>query len=781
MLDNIINNMKYTEDIEEIENQYQVLENYLSKYHLYTKEILDNILSMNVIRKTLEYIDNNNITVENRLIKILLIIRDNPEICDNNYYLTLDRTQENIQILIENNLNLVKKIASSLRYHVLDNATITIDDLISAGTMGLIRAVHCYDETYKVKFSTYAYKSITRSIQRELLTGNRIISLPARKILEIKAIIDYISSYYEQNGKYPTSEEICEKFSDTGMTQKDIDEAFMLMKPVLRLDREITTDEEGDTMYNMIADSTVDVEEEIDKRTLRSELKAFVDHSELTESEKTVLIYRLGLFGVKKLTIEELTKLLGVSSTMIQNYLDIAIRKLSKTPGIEEFAIYVGADKEKFIVPNEPKNSKNKSYLNLFERFPKNTREEVLEAVSRLQRSYIIILQKRFGPHFTSKTSVTRLTTAEFNALNNKILKLISNLIKNPNYKPRKQGNNLFEKLPEYPKEIILEEASKLTPEQKEILVYKFGSDYTEYNVCDRKMTNLVNQVIKCLKIRLNKRVKEIRIIPAADVINIFDYLGDYDTKKIISAIRHLNECFQKLLQELHGKEYTSSSVLRDVTINENNLIRKTIIPQLIRYLSIPEYEPQRNIQNVKTLFERLKPYTKEQVLEVIAELEEEERKILIERFGENYDSLVSVDDSSITSLVNNKIIPKIKRRLKIKSPEVTKQLLEGLSTAKVKYFTALKGFINIPYFCEYIKMLPNEDKTIVELAINMNNKGSLSVGDISKIIKMSEAEIENIIKQTIYGFMMYLESITGADSKASKDANKILKRILSK
>ena len=64
------------------------------------------------------------------------------------------------KILIEHNLRLVVYIAKKF-----DNTGVGVEDLISIGTIGLIKAINTFDPAKKIKLATYA----SRCIENEIL------------------------------------------------------------------------------------------------------------------------------------------------------------------------------------------------------------------------------------------------------------------------------------------------------------------------------------------------------------------------------------------------------------------------------------------------------------------------------------------------------------------------------------------------------------------------------------------------------------------------------------
>ena len=70
--------------------------------------------------------------------------------------------------LIEHNLRLVVYIARKF-----DNTGIGVEDLISIGTIGLIKAIHSFDPNKKIKLATYASKCIENEILMYLRRNNK--------------------------------------------------------------------------------------------------------------------------------------------------------------------------------------------------------------------------------------------------------------------------------------------------------------------------------------------------------------------------------------------------------------------------------------------------------------------------------------------------------------------------------------------------------------------------------------------------------------------------------
>ncbi|HOP75165.1 MAG TPA: RNA polymerase sporulation sigma factor SigE [Bacillota bacterium] len=173
-------------------------------------------------------------------------------------------------ILIERNLRLVVYIARKF-----ENTGVGIEDLVSIGTIGLIKAVNTFDPTKRIKLATYA----SRCIENEILM------------------------YLRRNNKTRSEVSFDEPLNI------DWDGNELLLSDVLGT--------ENDSIYKYI-------EEEVDRKLLGYAL----DH--LSDREKVIVELRFGLKdGIEK-TQKEVADFLGISQSYISRLEKRIIRKLKK-------------------------------------------------------------------------------------------------------------------------------------------------------------------------------------------------------------------------------------------------------------------------------------------------------------------------------------------------------------------------------------------------------------------------------------------------------------------
>ncbi|PQD95078.1 RNA polymerase sporulation sigma factor SigE [Pradoshia eiseniae] len=173
-------------------------------------------------------------------------------------------------ILIERNLRLVVYIARKF-----ENTGINIEDLISIGTIGLIKAVNTFNPEKKIKLATYA----SRCIENEILM------------------------YLRRNSKTRSEVSFDEPLNI------DWDGNELLLSDVLGTDDDIITK---------------NLESTIDKKLL---LKAL---DQLNDREKQIMELRFGLVGGEEKTQKDVADLLGISQSYISRLEKRIIKRLRK-------------------------------------------------------------------------------------------------------------------------------------------------------------------------------------------------------------------------------------------------------------------------------------------------------------------------------------------------------------------------------------------------------------------------------------------------------------------
>lgn len=171
-------------------------------------------------------------------------------------------------ILIEHNLRLVVFLAKKY-----ENTNVDLEDLVSIGTIGLIKGINTFSRDKNIKLATYA----SRCIDNEIL-----MYLRKTKRLKGEVSIDQSLSFDAEGNE-------------------------LHLEDILGTDKDIVT--KG-------------IEEENDKKIMINEVMR------LNPRDRDIIILRYGLLGQKELTQKEVAEKLGISQSYISRIEKKVIKRL---------------------------------------------------------------------------------------------------------------------------------------------------------------------------------------------------------------------------------------------------------------------------------------------------------------------------------------------------------------------------------------------------------------------------------------------------------------------
>ncbi len=218
---------------------------------------------------------------------------------------------ESKKILIEENVLLVKSIVYRFR-----NKGVDFDDLFQLGCMGLLKAVYNFNESFDVRFSTYAVPMIVGEIKRFLrddgeIKVSRIIKYNALKISR------FSESYQLKHGKEPTIEEI-----STALELQKEDVILALDSGKMTLSLYDGTDDGQEKTQSLI--EKIPSPETEEDRVERVYVKQLINT--LSEREQKLIILRY----FRDKTQGEVASILGVSQVQISRLENKILKKLKE-------------------------------------------------------------------------------------------------------------------------------------------------------------------------------------------------------------------------------------------------------------------------------------------------------------------------------------------------------------------------------------------------------------------------------------------------------------------
>ena len=178
--------------------------------------------------------------------------------------------EEAKKILVERNLRLVVYISKKF-----ENTGIDIEDLISIGTIGLMKAINTFKVSKNIKLATYASRCVENEILMYLRRSNKI------------------------KGEISIDEPL----------KQDGDGNELLLSDILGTDNDITSK---------------NIEDEVDKKLLRMSMQ------KLNKREKNIMELRFGFITGNEKTQKEVADMLGISQSYISRLEKKIIGKMKK-------------------------------------------------------------------------------------------------------------------------------------------------------------------------------------------------------------------------------------------------------------------------------------------------------------------------------------------------------------------------------------------------------------------------------------------------------------------
>ena len=221
--------------------------------------------------------------------------------------------------LINHNLKLVASIAK--RYVGKDLEYL---DLIQEGNLGLMRTISKYDYRKGYKFSTYATWWIKQSITRGIMDKARAIKIPVHVQEQNNKVKKMEEKLRQELNREPTIEEIA-KFSNISVQKVEMIKKNM--QELRSLNEKVGTEEEDELLVFVQDDSSVDPEEIALTNIERAEVLKLLE--ELPEREQEIIKCRFGFYEGKIASLDDLSKMFGITRQRIQQLEWKALRKLS--------------------------------------------------------------------------------------------------------------------------------------------------------------------------------------------------------------------------------------------------------------------------------------------------------------------------------------------------------------------------------------------------------------------------------------------------------------------
>jgi len=239
-----------------------------------------------------------------------------------------------VERLVTANLRFVVSVAKQYQNHGL-----SLNDLINEGNLGLLKAVHRYDETKGFKFISYAVWWIRQAILQTLADQGRTVRLPTSRMNRIVQIKRLAGRLEQEWGREVHSVELAEQL---GLSPEEVDAhlAWALRPtsqdaPSGNGDDESTWSERLEDMNRHHQPGWV-----LERESLAQDVDDVLGG--LSNREAEILRFSFGIGGRPQLETDELSNRFQLSRERIRQIRERALRRLRGMAQTTRLRVFLG-------------------------------------------------------------------------------------------------------------------------------------------------------------------------------------------------------------------------------------------------------------------------------------------------------------------------------------------------------------------------------------------------------------------------------------------------------
>jgi RNA polymerase sigma factor for flagellar operon FliA len=225
------------------------------------------------------------------------------------------QNEETINTRIEEFLPLVPKIVNKTISYL--KPPLTFEDLVSAGTLGLVKAAKNYDESHNADFKTYAYIRVRGAVLDELRKWSFV---PADHSKKINKLDETIQDLTNRNGYSPSDEQIANQMQIT------TDELYEIMnKSRARNFLSLDDSSQGSSEFGSIFanNNASQPYQNLEKQEAVEKLSEAI--TRLPENHRRVIV----LYYQQELTMKEIAEVLSITEPRVSQLHSSAVFRLS--------------------------------------------------------------------------------------------------------------------------------------------------------------------------------------------------------------------------------------------------------------------------------------------------------------------------------------------------------------------------------------------------------------------------------------------------------------------
>lgn len=226
--------------------------------------------------------------------------------------------REALEKLTTSNLRFVVSIAKKYQ-----NQGIGLNDLITEGNIGLLRAAERFDETRGFKFISYAVWWIRQSILTAIAEQSRVVRLPLNQVSTIGKIRKEISRLEQELLRTPTVDEIAEAVD---LAPDKVTDLLRQNGYHVSIDAPLSADDDTKFIDTFVPEGGKSTDDMLMSESLTSDLDDVL--ATLPPTEREVVSMYFGFHTKREYTLDEISACTDLSRERVRQIKERAIKRL---------------------------------------------------------------------------------------------------------------------------------------------------------------------------------------------------------------------------------------------------------------------------------------------------------------------------------------------------------------------------------------------------------------------------------------------------------------------
>lgn len=205
-----------------------------------------------------------------------------------------------------------------------------LPDLVSAGNIGLITAARRFDETYGVKFCSYAVNWIRQSILSALAKEGHLVRLPANQVSLLSKLNNETAQLEQELQRAPSNDEVSERI---GANDSHCQRLLRTAVKPISLDAPLQNSDDLARIDTLTDSSAPATDAGLMRQSLHDDIQRIL--SSLSSTESTVLRMSFGIGHTRTYSIDEIALRMDLSSERVRQIHNKALMRLRNNSGSE--------------------------------------------------------------------------------------------------------------------------------------------------------------------------------------------------------------------------------------------------------------------------------------------------------------------------------------------------------------------------------------------------------------------------------------------------------------